>query len=133
LLAEIAAGGTPEHSVAEHLRRGDYSFGFGHPLYENGDPRAVALLDLVIKHAPARRAAAARALLAFAKAQQLPPPNIDFALAALAHSFQLVRGAGQAIFAVGRSAGWLAHALEEHARRSQYRLRSNYTGLPPNG
>jgi len=133
LLTEIAAGATPDRAVAEHLRRGDYLFGFGHPLYENGDPRASALLDLIFEHAPSKHASAAQALLAFAEAQQLAPPSIDFALAAFAHSFQLVRGAGQAIFAVGRSAGWVAHALEEHARRSRYRLRAEYTGPPPKG
>jgi citrate synthase len=131
LLAEIAAGATPERTVAEHFRRGEYLFGFGHLLYESGDPRAGELLDLVFEHAPARHALPARALLDFAQSQELPPPSIDFALAALAHSFQLLRGSGQAIFAVGRSAGWIAHALEEHARRSQYRIRASYTGPPP--
>jgi citrate synthase len=133
LLTKIAAGETPEAAVAEHLRRGDYLFGFGHSLYVNGDPRAAALLELIFEHASPSDVRATRTLLEFAKRLQLAPPSIDFALAALTNSFRLVRGAGQTIFAVGRSAGWVAHALEEYARRSQYRLRSSYTGPLPYG
>lgn len=131
LLAEIARGAEPEHAVAEHLRRGEYVFGFGHPLYEHGDPRAGELLELVFTHAPTSRLQPVRSLLAFAERQELGPPSVDFALAALANAFHLVRGSAQAIFAVGRSAGWVAHALEEHARRSQYRIRAAYTGPRP--
>ena len=131
LLAAIAAGTKPDRAVAEHLRRGEYVFGFGHPLYERGDPRADELLDLVFAHAAASHLQPVHALLEFAERQELGPPNVDFALAALAHAFRLTRGAGQTIFAVGRSAGWVAHALEEHARRSQYRIRSAYTGPAP--
>src|SRR5919201_298439 len=131
LLAAIAAGTKPDRAVAEHLRRGEYVFGFGHPLYERGDPRADELLDLVFAHAAASHLQPVHALLEFAERQELGPPNVDFALAALAHAFRLTRGAGQTIFAVGRSAGWVAHALEEHARRSQYRIRAAYTGPAP--
>jgi citrate synthase len=131
LLAEIGAGAAPEQAVAEHLRRGEYLYGFGHPLYEDGDPRAEVLLELVLPHAPATRTRAVEALLAFGDQQALPPPSVEFALAALAHSWQLIRGAGQAIFAVGRTAGWIAHALEEHKRRSLYRIRASYSGPQP--
>ena len=43
-------------------------------------------------------------------------PGLDLALAALEHRLDLPRGAGFAIFAVGRTAGWLAHIFEQ--RRS---------------
>jgi citrate synthase len=40
----------------------------------------------------------------------------------------MVPGAGEAIFAVARTAGWLAHALEEYARATPIRPRGIYTG-----
>jgi len=40
----------------------------------------------------------------------------------------MVRGAGEAIFAVARTAGWVAHALEAYAGDRPLRLRAVYTG-----
>jgi citrate synthase len=37
-------------------------------------------------------------------------------------------GAGEAIFAIAGTAGWLAHALEEYARATPIRARGVYTG-----
>jgi citrate synthase len=42
----------------------------------------------------------------------------------------MISGAGEAIFAVARTSGWIAHALEEYARRSPLRPRAVYTGPP---
>jgi citrate synthase len=41
-------------------------------------------------------------------------PNVDFALAALSVGAGMRRDAGEAIFAIARSAGWIAHAIEEY-------------------
>jgi citrate synthase len=60
----------------------------------------------------------------------LPEPNIDFALAVLADVAGMVSGAGEAVFAVARTAGWVAHALEEYARDVPLRPRAVYTGPP---
>ena len=40
----------------------------------------------------------------------------------------MVRGAGEAIFAVARTAGWIAHALEAYAGDRPLRPRAVYTG-----
>jgi citrate synthase len=40
----------------------------------------------------------------------------------------MVDGAGEAIFAIARSAGWIAHGLEEYQHRLRYRIRATYTG-----
>lgn len=115
--------------VGELLRRGERIPGFGHFVYREHDPRAVLLLDLVRSAAPASpRLAVAEAVLAEARRRALPAPNIDFALATLASVAGMVPGAGEAIFAVARAAGWLAHALEEYARHTPIRPRAVYTG-----
>ena len=102
--------------VAELLRRGEKVPGFGHFVYRSGDPRAVVLLDLVRRAAPkSGQLAVADAVLAEVRQKSLPEPNIDFAIATLARVAGMVRGAGEAIFAVARTAGWIAHALETYA------------------
>ena len=51
-------------------------------------------------------------------------PNVDFALAALAFTSMMPNDSGETIFALARSAGWVAHALEEfQAPPLRYRLR----------
>ena len=118
--------------VGELLRRGERIPGFGHFVYESGDPRAVLLLAQVRRAAPASaRLAVADAVLAEMRRRSLPEPNIDFALAVLAGVAGMIPGAGEAVFAVARTAGWLAHALEEYARRTPLRPRALYTGPPP--
>jgi len=97
--------------VGELLRRGEKIPGFGHFVYRSGDPRAVVLLGLVRRAAPkSGQLAVAEAVLAEVRRKSLPGPNIDFAVATLARMAGMVPGAGEAVFAVARTAGWLAHA-----------------------
>jgi len=49
------------------------------------------------------------------------------------HCWSLIRGSGQVVFAVGRMAGWIAHAIEEYERKGNYRIRATYTGRRPDG
>ncbi|HEY1619440.1 MAG TPA: citrate synthase [Streptosporangiaceae bacterium] len=132
LMLRAAAGpGDAPHVVGDLLRRGERIPGFGHFVYKSGDPRAVLLIEVVSRHAPrSPRLAVARAVLAEARRRALPEPNIDFGLAMLASVGGLSAGAGEAIFAVGRTAGWIAHALEEYDRNAPIRPRSVYTGPP---
>ena len=117
--------------VAELLRRGERVPGFGHFVYRGGDPRAVVLLDLVRRAAPkSGPLAVADAVLAEVRQKSLPEPNIDFAIATLARVAGMVRGGAEAIFAVARTAGWIAHALEAYAGPGPLRPRAVYTGKP---
>ena len=117
--------------VAELLRRGEKVPGFGHFVYRGGDPRAILLLDLVRRAAPkSGQLAVADAVFAEVRQKSLPEPNIDFAIAALVRVAGMVRGAGEAIFAVARTAGWIAHALEAYSGPGPLRPRAVYTGRP---
>lgn len=116
-------------AVGELLRRGERLPGFGHFVYEDSDPRAVFLMNLIRSAAPdSERLAVADAVITEARGRALPAPNIDFALAALGDVGDMIPGAGEMIFAVARAAGWLAHALEEYARNTPIRPRGIYTG-----
>jgi citrate synthase len=117
--------------VGELLRRGEKVPGFGHFVYRNGDPRAIVLLGLVRRAAPkSAPLAVAEAVLAEVRRKSLPAPNIDFALAIFARVAGMITGAGEAIFAVARTAGWVAHALEAYAGDGPLRPRAVYTGPP---
>jgi citrate synthase len=120
--------------VAELLRRGEKVPGFGHFVYRGGDPRAVLLLDLVRRAEPkSGQLAVADAVFAEVRQKSLPEPNIDFAIATLVRVAGMVRGAGEAIFAVARTAGWIAHALEAYSGPGPLRPRAVYTGRPAVG
>jgi citrate synthase len=129
--------------VGDLLRRGERIPGFGHFVYRGSDPRAVLLMDFVRKAAGSRgprgstgsagaagseRLAVADAVIAEAHRRALPEPNIDFALAALASVAGMIPGGGEAVFAIARTAGWLAHALEEYERGTPIRPRGIYIG-----
>jgi citrate synthase len=132
LLAEIDRPADAAGVVGARLRRGERLRGFGHRLYPDGDPRAEALLaQLRGTAAGSPRLEVVEAVLDTTGRRGLPAPNVDFALAALAHITGMTRGAGEAIFAVARTAGWIAHALEEYARDTPIRPRARYTGPVP--
>jgi citrate synthase len=132
LLAAAARPDDVPRVVSELLRRGEKVPGFGHLIYRGGDPRAILLLGLVRRAAPkSRQLAVAEAVLAEVRPKSLPEPNIDFALATLARVAGMIRGAGEAMFAVARTAGWIAHALEAYADDSPLRPRAVYIGRVP--
>ena len=58
-------------------------------------------------------------------------PNIDFALAALTAAFNLPSDAPLQIFALARSVGWIAHALEQVETGALIRPRARYSGPDP--
>ncbi|HEX6521983.1 MAG TPA: citrate/2-methylcitrate synthase [Streptosporangiaceae bacterium] len=128
LLAAARGPADISRVVAELRRRGEKIPGFGHLVYRSGDPRAIALLDLIRRAAPkSTQLAIADALLAEVRQKSLPEPNIDIALATLVRVAGMVRGAGEAIFAIARTAGWIAHALEAYTT-APIRPRAIYTG-----
>ncbi|MEU8817008.1 citrate synthase family protein [Actinoplanes sp. NPDC048796] len=127
LLADALSRRDPVEAVASRLRAGEPIPGFGHHLYPDGDPRAKVLLD---RDGPA--AARARRIAAAMRDRSGVHPNVDLALAALTLDRGMTPDAGETIFAVARTAGWLAHALEEYGDRpSRFRPAGRYAGRDP--
>lgn len=114
--------------VGERLRAGETVPGFGHAVYNDRDPRADALLALL---PPGRRSAVIEAVLRLTERLDAPAPNVDFAVGALSATAGLAPGSAEAVFAVARTAGLIAHAIEEYPRRLRFRPRAAYTGPPP--
>jgi citrate synthase len=125
LLADAERDGV-ESAVVRRLRHGDRLPGFGHAIYSDGDPRALALLDLVQEAGfDAARLDVAAAVLDAVVDRAGVEPNVDFALGAMAFAGGMSADAGEAVFAIGRCAGWLAHAMEEYAEAPlRFRLRA---------
>ncbi|MGK5055471.1 citrate synthase [Janthinobacterium sp. LB2P49] len=103
--------------------------GFGHPLYPHGDPRAAYLLDRLAALSNEQPQLGA-ILAACAMAGELldARPNADLALAAMELAFDWPEGAGMSVFALARSAGWIAHAAEQAASAALIRPRARYVG-----
>jgi citrate synthase len=115
--------------MGRRLRQGERIPGFGHAVYRSGDARASALLERIRRAVPDHpRLAVADAMLDEARRRRLPAVNVDFPLGLLANLAGMPRGAGEAIFAIARTVGWLAHAMEEYAHPTRLRLRASYTG-----
>jgi len=124
LLREITRPSKALSVVHARRARGEHVPGFGHPLYPQGDPRARALIELA---ATARRSPRIEALCAAMARGGQPPANFDVGLVALCQAVGLPDGGAAALFAVGRSAGWIAHALEQRAQGYILRPRARYT------
>jgi citrate synthase len=130
LLREVLRSGEPLAALAERLMRGEDLPGFGQFLYPEGDPRARAILAALAPVLPE----GGRPILAAAEAGARlagAPPNVDFALAAAAAGLGLPREAALGLFVVGRTVGWIAHAIEQYESQILIRPRARYVGSPP--
>lgn len=129
LAAEVDRPERAAQIVGARLDRGESVPGFGHPLYPKGDPRGARLLDLAAQIGARQRTV--RVLSSVVSAMDLvarEPPTADVGLVAIAAALGLGRGAALAIFACGRLAGWIAHALEQRSAGFLLRPRARYVG-----
>jgi citrate synthase len=112
--------------LQRHLATDGALPGFGHPLYPDGDPRAAYLLERIVPRLPQ-----AGALMAAVRALTGREPALDFALVALRRYLNLPEGSAFGLFAIGRTLGWIAHALEQRESGVLIRPRAAYTGPEP--
>lgn len=134
VLSLLADADTPKRAqttVAGWLRRGETLPGFGHPLYSSGDPRAAALLRLAEAGGERDEWRRIRNLARAGSDLLQDLPNLDFGLAAVTRTYRLPIHAPVLLFALGRTIGWIAHAIEEYARGQLIRPRARYTGALP--
>lgn len=133
MLAEVLERGGAAPVVADHLRTGRRVPGLGHRLYTGEDPRATALFALLADIPRAAPALAAARDVVTTTARHAPlHANVDMALAVLSVSSGMAAEAGETVFAISRTAGWIAHALEEYGERPlRMRPIGQYTGPRP--
>jgi citrate synthase len=120
----------PLAAMAARLARGEAVPGLGQPLYPDGDPRALAIVEALTAACP--KAGAHVAAAAVAAAQLTGQyPNVDFALGAASVALGLPPGSALAMFVVARTVGWIAHAIEQYRGGDLIRPRARYTGKRP--
>lgn len=132
LFDELASPEKVRTGIASRLKRGDSLPGFGHRLYPQGDPRGRLLLDLVSKHYEfSEDVALAIRICEEALSLIGDYPTLDFGLVTLAKALRLRKGAALALFALGRTIGWIGHAIEQYETDRIIRPRARYTGKLP--
>jgi citrate synthase len=146
MLDEAAASGDIDAWAESKLRAGERLMGFGHRVFRNGDPRAEALrialqrLGAALGPGAGRLAFAAEverrvgAVYARLKPGRAPlQPNVEINAALLLDAVGFPRDAFTPVFAIGRSPGWLAHAMEQRKTGRMIRPSSAYIGPLPAG
>ena len=118
-------------AIENRLRRGERVPGFGHPLYPEGDPRAAVLLRLTEESRHREVWRRVRVLAKRGREVLGLHPNLDFALAAVSHAYRLPERAPIILFALGRTVGWIAHAIEQYSSGQLIRPRAHYNGPEP--
>jgi citrate synthase len=128
MLNEAVARGAAE-ALAGRWRLGEKVGGFGHLVYTKRDPRAAALWPLLQGAWPSSAIVGATAEIIEAVVVHGDTfPNVDLMLATLVGAADMVEGSAEVIFSVARTAGWLAHAIEEYRHHLRFRLRAAYVG-----
>jgi citrate synthase len=131
-LREVDTAGDARAVISGRLRRGERIPGFGHSLYAEGDPRGAALLGLTAGVYPESIAVALSDRVASEMLRLMDErPTVDFALATVARTLELPPGGAVALFALGRTVGWIGHAIEQYRSGSLIRPRARYVGEQP--
>ena len=143
MLDEIGEPANARAWIEQALARGDRLMGFGHRVYRVRDPRADALKGAVrrlmaesnlrsgrLEFAEAVEAAAL-AILKEKKPNRPLDTNVEFYTALLLEALGLPPSAFTCVFAMGRVAGWIAHAREQLAGGRLIRPASVYVGPLP--
>ncbi|MEU9243806.1 citrate synthase [Streptomyces shenzhenensis] len=133
MLLDVLDQGSAATVIADELRAGRRIPGLGHRLYQGEDPRARVLFALLEEVPHAEPALLAARDIVATTARHTPlHANVDLALAVFTASCGMPASAGETVFAVARTAGWIAHALEEYGERPlRMRPSGHYVGPKP--
>ncbi len=130
-LREVEAVGDARAAISGRLRRGEGIPGFGHSLYPGGDPRGAELLRATASAYPDSPAVVLSAeVVEEALGLMGERPTVDLGLVTLARALELPSGGAVALFALGRTVGWIGHAIEQYESGSLIRPRARYVGEP---
>ncbi len=116
LLSEVERVGDVETVLADLNRTKGVPF-LPHPRYARADPRTTQIVDLVASVLPNSHVIDVLSKISqIVDDRSLPAVPVELALAAFAHAFEFRKGGSETVFAIGRSAGWIAHAIEVHSQ-----------------
>jgi citrate synthase len=139
MLEEIGSPGRTEGYIRNELAQGHRIMGFGHRVYKVRDPRAQLLCEAAERLA---RTTGDRALLDLTRAveettvkvlAELKPgrdlyANVELYAALILHAVDIPSELFTPVFAIGRTAGWTAHIIEQYEDNRIIRPASVYVG-----
>jgi citrate synthase len=138
MLDRVGTAARAEGWIDEALARGERIMGMGHRVYKVEDPRAERLREIAREVAAPERfelalAVERAALRALRRARPHVPlyTNVEFYAAVVMEAVGLPRELFAPTFALARTAGWVAHALEQAADNRLIRPDVRYTGSAP--
>ncbi|PYE92865.1 citrate synthase [Bacillus sp. 196mf] len=132
MLTEIGEEENVESYIHNALQNKVKIMGFGHRVYEQGDPRAKHLREMskrlcVLLGEEKWYNMSIRIEDIVTKEKGLPP-NVDFYSASVYHCLGIDHDLFTPIFAISRMSGWLAHILEQYENNRLIRPRADYNG-----
>jgi citrate synthase len=133
MFAALESGVRLEPMLQHFTERRVLPPGFGHAIYPSGDPRAVLLKTVAVsvaQHKGKRWYDTACKIEERVWQRDQLRPNLDFYLTVCTRMLGFPRGLPATIFAIGRTAGWIAHSLEQYADNRLIRPRMRYRGSP---
>lgn len=106
-------------------------FGFNHPMYPDGDPRADVILEQVAS-LPMLDTATSNTLefLAKVRVELRAHPGVAIAMVTLTRALGMPDGSATAIWILSRTSGWIAHILEQRTQAFLLRPRAKFAGNP---
>jgi citrate synthase len=128
-LLETLLAGDAAAIIRERVALGERFPGFGHMVYGDRDPRALSIFEALVKTGIDERLTIEFPHLIYEATGQFP--NCDYALAVMRHALNMPRGCETTIFAMARTAGWIAHASEQLGSKKLIRPRARYVGPAP--
>lgn len=122
----------PIQFVESQIERGRKIMGFGHRIYKHGDPRAFILKGIAEKLAHEtgnmKYYDIQQTLADYMLNRDGLHPNVDYYTALIYHCLGLEKETFTLVFAACRTAGWLAHVMEQRAEKTLIRPCSEYDG-----
>jgi citrate synthase len=102
--------------------------GFGHPLYPRGDPRARGLIECAVAVGGSRPVVRNMLMLISRLEEDYGVrPSTEFGLVLLCRALGLPDRSASGLYALGRTAGWVAHILEQRLAGFVIRPRAKYS------
>jgi citrate synthase len=139
-LDALDAIGTPERAAAwvrGEVAAGRRIMGFGHAVYRAPDPRSTLLREVaaelggeLVERAMAIETEILTTLVELKPDRPLPS-NVEFYAGVIMESVGLPRSMFTPTFAVSRTIGWCAHAVEQAAEGKLIRPSARYVGPAP--
>ncbi|WP_144405365.1 citrate synthase [Bacillus anthracis] len=132
MLTEIGEEENVESYIHNALQNKVKIMGFGHRVYEQGDPRAKHLREmskrLCVLLGKEKWYNMSIKIEDIVTKEKGLPPNVDFYSASVYHCLGIDHDLFTPIFAISRMSGWLAHILEQYENNRLIRPRADYNG-----